>query len=426
MNHIASQSRVPSVAPPAETYAGRHDPGSAVKAVVICIILILTAGFVWAANSRIAIMAGADGRVVPPERVQLLGHAEGGTVAALHVRIGQHVTAGDSLIDLDSTAARADLAQQVAEGEALKGDIRRLEAESLGMVPDFAGLLAATVTQQSALFRTRHQRHSEELRVVQSEIDAARAGVDGISATLAPLRQRMTARQGLAEKGLASRFQVSEDEARIAELSGRLQEGLANGEKARRRMTAIDGAWQEEIARALKEAHAKLDSLSSLRPKLERRLDGMHIIAPVSGVIKTVSATGPGATLRPGEPAVEIVPDDVRRMINVKLPAGEVGHVRVGQRARITLIPPDGHLAPLYGIVAQIAPDSSADEHSRQFNYLVDIIPEAAEFQGEQGETYPLSPGVPVSVTIITGTRTVLGAVAGPLFAGLERAVSER
>lgn len=426
MNHIAPSGKIPTVAPAAETYAGRHDPGKVITAVVVCLILILAAGLVWAANSRIAIMAGADGRVVPPERVQLLGHAEGGTVSALHVRIGQHVTAGDALIDLDSTAARAELAQQRAEGESLQGDILRLEAESLGTVPDFSGMPAATAAQQMALFRTRLQRHSEELRVVQSEIDAAQAGVAGLTATLTPLRQRMTARRGLADKGLASRFQVSEDEARIAELSGRLQEGLANGEKSRRRMTAIEGAWQEEIARSLKEAHAKLGSLSSLLPKLERRLEGMHLAAPVSGIVKTISVTGPGATLRPGEPAVEIVPDDARRLINVKLPAAEVGHVRVGQKARIALIPPDGHLAPLYGVVARIAPDSSPDEHSRQFNYLVDVIPDAAEFLGEQGEVYPLSPGVPVSVTIITGTRTVLGAVAGPLFAGLERAVSER
>jgi hypothetical protein len=128
--------------------------------------------------------------------------------------------------------------------------------------------------QQAALFRTRQHRHREELLVVQSEIDAYGATVGGISAALAPLQQRMLARRGLAEKGLASRFQVNEDEARVAELIGRLQEGRANEEKARRRLVTVDGVWQEDIAKSLKEAHAKLDSLSSLRPKLERRLQG--------------------------------------------------------------------------------------------------------------------------------------------------------
>jgi adhesin transport system membrane fusion protein len=425
MNQISPASltaRVADVLPAAD----RHHPGLTLRLAVAAIVLIFAAGLVWAANSRIAIMASANGRVVPPQRVQSLGHAEGGAVAALHVRIGQRVNAGDPLIDLDATGARADLAQQVFEGQSLMGDIRRLDAESRGLEPDFTGLASTMAAQQAALFRTRQHRHREELLVVQGEINAYGATVGGISAALAPLQQRMLARRGLAEKGLASRFQVNEDEARVAELIGRLQEGRANEEKARRRLVTVDGAWQEDIAKSLKEAHAKLDSLSSLRPKLERRLQAMHITAPVGGVVKTVSVTGVGATLRPGEAVVEIVPDDSKRMISVKLPAAEVGHVRLGQKARITLIPPDSHLRPLSGSVTQIAPDSSADEHSGQFNYIVEISPDALEFQGEQGEIYPLSPGVPVAVTIITGMRSVLGAVAGPLFAELERAANER
>ena len=404
----------------------RHHPGPTLKLAVAAMVAVFAIGLVWAANGRIAIMASANGRVVPPARVQLLGHAEGGAVAALHVRIGQRVNAGDPLIDLDSTAARAELAQQISEGEVLGADILRLDAESQGLEPDFAVLNPLMSAQQTALFRTRQLRHREELLVVQSEINAYGATVSGFAAALAPLQQRMQARRGLADKGLASRFQVNEDEARVAELIGRLQEAKANEEKARRRLITVDGAWQEDIAKSLKEAHAKQDSMVSLRPKLERRLNALHITAPVGGIVKSVTVTGIGATLRPGEAAVEIVPDDAARLISVKLPAAEVGHVRLGQKARITLIPPDSHLQPLSGKVTQIAPDSSADEHSGQFNYVVEITPDAAEFLGGAGEVYALSPGVPVAVTIITGTRSVLGAVAGPLFADLERAVSER
>ncbi len=196
--------------------------------------------------------------------------------------------------------------------------------------------------------------------------------------------------------------------------------------EARRRLVTVDGVWQEDIAQALKDAHAKLDGQSIQRTKLEKRLLDMRIAAPVTGSVKTVSVTGPGATLRPGEAAIEIVPDDARRVIAVKLPAGEVGHVRLGQTARITLSPADGGLRPLDGAVSQIAPDSSSDDRSGRFHYLVEITPAAAEFKGAFGDVYPLVPGVPVSVAIITGTRTVLAAVVGPLFADLDRAVSER
>jgi len=439
MNQIAAKNRVPPaisprdpVTPTTDSLANfrphpdRHHPSLTIKVALMAVLSVFVAGYLWAANTRIAIMASASGRVVPPERVRILGHAEGGAVAALYVRIGERVVAGSPLIDLDSAAASADLAQNVAEGDALTGDIRRLDAESLGAVPDFTGMATALVAQQEAMFNTRQHRHREELSVVQSEIAAYHASVAGFATSLVPLQHRMLARRALVEQGLASKFQLNEDEARIAELIGRLQEGQANEEKARRRLATADDSWKEEIAKSLKDAHTKLDSVASLRPKLERRLDGMHIVAPVGGTVKTIAVTGVGATLRPGESAVEIVPDDAKRIISVKLPAAEVGHVRLGQKARINLIPPDSHLHPLTGSVTQIAPDSSADERSGQFNYMVEIAPEALAFQGERGEVYPLSPGVPVSVAILTGTRSVLGAVAGPLFADLEDAVSER
>lgn len=438
MNHIVAErpqsvvandaqtSAVAAITQPSQIGQDRHNPGQAARAAAMAILVIFGMGIVWAASFRVAIMAVADGRVVPPERVQVLGHAEGGRVAALHVRTGQHVVAGEVLIDLDPTAARADLAQQKAESEVLSGDIRRLDAESLRQVPDFGGLPKAIVSQQAALFTSRQHRHVEEMRVVQSEINANMAMVTGLTAALAPLRLRMLARRGLSEKGLASSFLVNEDEARVAELAGRLQEAQANEEKARRRLIAVEGVWQEEIAQALKDAHAKLESHSSQRPKLEKRLLDMRIAAPVTGTVKSTSVTGPGATLRPGEAAVEIVPDDARRVIAVKLPAGEVGHVRLGQTARITLLPADGGLRPLDGAVSQIAPDSSADDRSGHFHYLVEITPVATEFTGDAAEVYPLVPGVPVSVAIITGTRTVLAAIMGPLFADLDRAVSER
>ncbi|OAN51521.1 HlyD family type I secretion periplasmic adaptor subunit [Magnetospirillum moscoviense] len=438
MNHIVSDpvhtvaanhaqtSAVAALAPSPSIDQDRHNPGRAARISAMAILAIFGLGLVWAASFRVAIMAVADGRVVPPERVQVLGHAEGGRVAALHVRTGQHVTAGDALIDLDPTAARADLAQLKAEGEVLSGDILRLDAERLGQVPDFGGLPAAIGSQQTALFKSRQHRHAEDLRVAQAEITANRAVVIGLTAALAPLRLRMQARRGLSEKGLASSFLVNEDEARVAELAGRLQEARANEEKARHRLSSIDVVRQEDIALALKDAHAKLESHSSQRPKLEKRLSDMRIVAPVTGTVKSAAVTGPGSTLRPGEAAVEIVPDDARRVIAVKLPAGEVGHVRIGQTTRITLLPADGGLRPLEGIVSQIAPDSSADDRSGQFHYLVEITPAATEFTGDAAEIYPLVPGVPVSVAIITGTRTVLAALMGPLFADLDRAVSER
>src|SRR3954462_6775418 len=71
--------------------------------------LLMAAAVAWASLSHIDMVAVADGKVVPPGQVKVVQPLETAMIRAIHVDEGDHVAAGQLLVDLDPTEARADL-----------------------------------------------------------------------------------------------------------------------------------------------------------------------------------------------------------------------------------------------------------------------------------------------------------------------------
>src|SRR5262245_22093756 len=89
-------------------------------------IIVGTAG-VWAARAPLAGAVIAAGQVVVESNVRRIQHPTGGVVAEIHVTDGNHVKAGDVLIRLDETTARANLAVIEVQLRQLMGRKARLE-----------------------------------------------------------------------------------------------------------------------------------------------------------------------------------------------------------------------------------------------------------------------------------------------------------
>jgi adhesin transport system membrane fusion protein len=393
----------------------------------LALVTVVAAGLAWAATEKVAITATAQGKIAPLSRVQVVAQAEGGAVRALNVRAGQHVSAGDVLIELDATTATADLKQLDNEVAAHEAAIRRLTAEQSDRTPDFNGLSAELAQSESNLFTARLAHYLAGMAAATGELHGAQAGISSTQAGLRPLRERLEGRKQLEKLGYASHFSVMEDEARIAELAGRLATSEASEQTAIANIGALSQGRQEEVAKSLVDHLNQKAELDRARPKILSRLENLSVVAPIDGIVKSISVTGPGAVLKPGEALAEIVPDHGDRLVVARLPAADIGYVRAGQTARLTLMPPDVHFKPITGVVQMLAPDSAADERTGQLSYMVEIKPAADQFSaGADGAAYPLLDGVPVGVTIVTGERTVLGVLAGPLFAGLDEALGDR
>jgi hemolysin D len=84
-------------------------PPSPVRmSMIISICALATAVLVWSFVGTIDIVAVAQGKFKPVGDTKIIQPLEGGKVAAINVENGQHVKAGDILVELDPGDARAD------------------------------------------------------------------------------------------------------------------------------------------------------------------------------------------------------------------------------------------------------------------------------------------------------------------------------
>ena len=104
-------------------------PPSPVKVAFLWTICALAlAALVWAYLGRVDIVAAAQGKFQPTGRVKVVEPLETGRVVDLRVANGSLVKAGDVLVELDRSAAEADVRGAAAELSSARAEILRRKA----------------------------------------------------------------------------------------------------------------------------------------------------------------------------------------------------------------------------------------------------------------------------------------------------------
>jgi len=94
------------------------------KTVIWMLFLLITTGILWSIVGKVDTVAIARGKIIPDGNIKVIQSAETAVITAINAIEGQSVKAGDVLIRLDDTIARADL-----EAISLKLQTGRVEKE---------------------------------------------------------------------------------------------------------------------------------------------------------------------------------------------------------------------------------------------------------------------------------------------------------
>jgi len=132
-----------------------------------------------------------------------------------------------------------------------------------------------------------------------------------------------------------------------------------------------------------------------------------------------------GGVLRPGETVADIVPGGDRLIIEARLETQDIGFVQAGQSVVVKLTSADAkRFGNMDGTVTNVSPDTLVTQEGVPY-YKVRIETEKDRFQ--RGDLqYRLFPGMQVVTSILTGKRTVLEYIAGPLLNSMDEAMTER
>jgi HlyD family secretion protein/epimerase transport system membrane fusion protein len=446
---------LPAVRPPESGATPRALPlmaelrGSVAAGAVV--VALFFGGFGWWASS--AALAGAviaPGVVSPDGSRRTVQHLEGGIISAILVQDGSVVQAGDPLIVLQDVQARAGFDVLQTRFHTLAAAQARLLAEQAGATtvsfPDW--LVEATTDDPTALqalvaqrqlFATRAQALADRQGILRQQSAQLREEIAGLEVQIradgrqmALIDEEIAGAEQLYRKGLErktrllalkrARSEIESDRAGRRARIAQAQQAIGQTElqiiaEATVRLDAIN----EELSRTQSELAEVEQRLAVSRDVLARTL----ITAPIAGTVVELRFRTRGGVIRPGEPVLEIVPDDEELLVDARVSRLDIDVVAAGLATQI-LLPAfkQRHMPRIAGRVRQVSADAVTDPLTGESFFRARIEVDPVQLAALE-PAVALTPGMPAEVYIMTGRRTVLDYLLRPLYDSLGRAFRE-
>jgi len=282
-------------------------------------VAVLVAWGLWAWLAEVPLVVeSASARLESEARAHAVETPIDGVVSVIHVELGDAVSAGQPLVELDRAPLLAQLRQEQARREALLRRIEHAEQELLAV--DELMLHqneAAAAAQSEALAKVHASRVRTRFSQVQLLRAEALAGAGAISALESEgLRADAAVGAALDRAGAASATHV-EREAKV------------RGSEGRARVAELRGV--------IAQLRGEIDVIDASLARLGLDVDRTVIRSPVAGIVGELSRVQIGAVVESGERLASVVPPGRLRVTGEFHPADVSGRVVLGAVARVRL-----------------------------------------------------------------------------------------
>lgn len=414
---------------------------------VLLVATVLIGG--WAALVPLAGAVVVPGNLVVQSNVKAIQHPTGGVVAAIPVRNGMRVNAGDLLLRLDATQAQASLQVLTKQLDEFRARSARLVAERDGLArPDLPEELAprmgesalkALLSAESTLFQARATARESQKGLLRNRIAQLNEEIAGLDAQVASKAKQielitgeLVGVQDLYDKRLVPLPRLTalqREGARIEGERGQLVSSIAETKakisEAQLQIVRTDQDFRTDVVKELGEVKGKEAELVERAVAARDLLDRIEMRAPVSGVVHQLNAHTIGGVIRGGDTIMEVVPDADDLQIEARLQPTDIDQVRVGQKAFTRFPAFNQRTTPeVAGVVSFISADTSRDQSSNASYFTVRVTLPDEERRRLIG--LQLVSGMPAEVFMQTGSRTMLSYLFKPITDQLNRAFVER
>ncbi|WGS19720.1 MULTISPECIES: HlyD family type I secretion periplasmic adaptor subunit [unclassified Bradyrhizobium] len=391
-----------------------------------------------------AVTAPLNGAVVANAVIKVDGnrksvqHLDGGIVKELHVREGERVRAGDLLIVLDETQARAEYEVLTQEYAVLRATEIRLLTElehgsELVMPPDlkaraddpyFKSVWTGQLNQfQSRRISLEGQRSvvREKINQLVSQIVGAEAQVKSFTDQINSIHKEANDIAPLVERGLIARPRILQLERTAYGLEGQIADAKANIAKARQaiaeqeqQIAQLDNDRMTDVTKDLRDTQAKLLEVIPKALSAKAVLGRMEIRAPYTGRVVGLSVFSVGGVIQRGDKILDIVPDEDSLTIEAQVGVEDISDVHPDMRAEVHLTAYKQRIVPIiHGDVIQVSADRLTDPKTNAPYYTAFVRIDRDELAAMPN--IRLYPGMPATVMIPTVQRTAFEYIVGPL-----------
>ena len=340
------------------------------RAIGGVILASAVAALLWACIGRVDIIATATGRLVPVGRTKTIQPFETGVVSTIRVADGDHVRAGQVLIEVDPTQALADrdhyqrdLVQAQLEMARLRGVQRMLDHGGPAALVDAPPLAAAEdLTLAGTKMRAQMAGQEAKLRSLdeqivqkQGEADEATAGIAKLQASLPWMmqetsirRQAKTLQYGNQVVWVEAERSLVEEQQELGVLARHREQAVAARAGLGRQREQAVAEFEDSILSDLAKARSTASELQANLSKAPQRLTLATLRAPIDGTVESLAVHTVGGVVTPAQALMLVVPDSAQLVVEASLDNKDVGFVHVGQRAEVKV---DAFAFTRYGMV---------------------------------------------------------------------------
>lgn len=382
-------------------HSGLRGPRVMLRVTAVMLALL----FAWSALFDIDQVVNAQGQVIASSKTQIIQAVEGGILTDMRVQEGAEVKAGQVIVTLDQDRALAAYTESFGKVTALRMAVARLQAEIAEkpfVIDDTLQKNYSSLAEtQMNLYKQRTQGFVEQIKVLKDNVRLAEAELK----MNAPLE-----RYGDISK------------ADILRLERVLNEAKSNLINARNK-------YFQDASTELNKSQEDLNSQEqSLRDRTEL-LEHTDIVAPVTGIVKSIKVTTLGGVVRQGEEILQILPTEDVLVVEAKVKPADMAAMKVGLPAKVRLDAYDYSIfGSMKGTVSYVSADSLSEETKAgpMTYYRVKVSIQETEYKGKVATDIEVRPGMTATVDVKTGSRSILSFILKPITKTLVQSLGER
>lgn len=409
------------------------------------LMALFALALLWACLGRVDIVAVAPGRIVVSQRTKVIQPLEASVVREVRVQDGDHVQAGQVLVELDPTMASADrisvqeqylaaLSEELRSGALLQA----LDGGNPAWPSDIDAALSPTQLRQQ--WRIEWQDITARLSQLQAEIVRKQAELTTtqellakLDATLPMSRTRESDYQTLVVQGFISGHATQDRTRERVELErdrstqrAKVDEAQAGLVESRQALQAYLAETRRTLVERQFTSRTQRARLQAERIKAEQRERQTLLKAPVAGVVQQLAVHSVGGVVIPAQPLMVVVPDADEVTALVQVANLDIGFVHQGQKAEIKL---ETFPYTVYGTVPAhvtvLGGDAITDEKTGVSTYPATLTLERRLLQAD-GKALAIAPGMNVTAEIKTGQRRIIEFLLSPIVKAGTESLRER
>ena len=413
------------------------------KVFLWILILTVAVAIFWMDKTMLDEVVKGYGKIVPSGHIKSIQNLEGGIIKEIMVKEGDNVKKGQSLLKIEDIFFSSSHEKNRLKYDELYAKLLRLRAEAFSKpfnVPQkMENGLSELVEKEHNLYESNLQELSKSLAVVRAQITQHREKLAEMKELHKELKEEMqlVQKQININAPLVKRKIVSEvNFLKLQQEKNNVQQELTKVRYAIKTTKSVidetinmlDGtslAFQNKAKVEFNSIDAEMKRIKETQLALKDQVKRTLVRSPVNGVVKIMHVNTVGGVVQPGREIMDILPTGDTLLVEVRIHPKDIAFIYPDQRAIIKLTAYDFQIyGGLNGKIVRISPDSITEaEGETYYNVWIETD---RNYLGTKESPLKLIPGMVVDTDIVTGKKSILSYIIGPILKTTNNALKER